>query len=174
MANRVDLNKIVKEFAGSTMKKELDKYSTAGKMAAREIRESIVNAWFDEYNSSSVNAATVYNSYTMAYDDLTFQIIINSYVDLGLYKKKPKAASWREKYGGKWDPEYYVLVHLQMTEGIIGLPKESKAYPEHGWENRNRDTGEWYFVQREQGLRDAIFHGAEWDNWSALVEKYAK
>lgn len=170
MAERINLDNLIKEFSGTTLKQELDKYVNAGKMASREIREGIVNAWFGEYNSTSVNEATQYVPYTKAFDDFSIQIIINSYVDLDIYKEnapKVRAARWRKEYGGKWDPEYYVLVHLQMVEGIIGLPKESKAYPEHGWENPN-------FVKRESGLRQEIFDKSNWSRWDELVEKYAK
>lgn len=167
MAERISLENVVKEFAGSTLKKELNKYAEAGKKAAREIREGIVNMWFGEFNSSSVNAATKYVPYTKVFDNFSVQIVINSYVDLDAYADKPEAERWRTKYGGEWDSKYYVLVHLQMTEGIIGLPEKSKAYPDHGWENE-------HFVQRPAGLRYEIFNEANWSKWDALVDKYAK
>ena len=167
MAERVNLNELIEDFAGSTLKQELNKYVRAGRIAAKEIREGIVDSWFGEYNSASVNEATKYVPYTKAFDDFSIQITIDSYVDLDAYAKKPRAQKWVDKYGGKWEPEYYVLVHLQMVEGIIGLPKESKAYPEHGWENPN-------FIKRESGLRDEIFMESNWSRWDELVEKYSK
>ena len=166
MANK-NLNDIVNDFSRETLKKEAKKYASAGKEAAREIRENIVNLWFDEYNSTSVNEATQYVPYTKILNDYAAQIIINSYVDLDVYKDKPKAEAWRSKYGGDWDAKYYVLVYLQMTKGIIGLPEESKAYPEHGWTND-------YFVQRSYGLRDTIFNSVLWDQWDQTVQKYLK
>lgn len=165
MAKQINLGKFVDEFAGSTLKKELKKYSEIGKMAAREIRENIVMNWFGEYNYKSVNEATKYVPYTKMFDNHTAQIDIHSYVSLADYKAKPKAQKWVDVNGGKWDAKFYVLHHLQMTQGIIGLPYESKAYPEREWINE-------HFVQRETGLKDEILNEANWANWEATVAKF--
>ena len=167
MAKQINLSKFVDEFAGSTLKKELKKYSEAGKKAAKEIRDSIVMNWFGEYNYTSVVDATKYVPYTKMFDNYTAQIDIHSYVVLSDYKAKPKAQKWVDVNGGKWDAKYYVLSHLQMTEGIIGLPERSKAYPERNWTNE-------HFVQRDVGLRDAIVNESNWSNWESMVNLYKK
>lgn len=173
MAKRVSLEHVLTEFADVTLKRELEKYKEAGKKAARKIREGIVNRWFGEYNSTSVNESTKYVAYTKIFDNLRVQILIHSYVDLDYYREKfpkTKAEEWRNEYGGNWDAEYYVLVHLQMVQGIIGLPKESVA-------RSSTMLSPWYndnFVQRDRGLREVIQDPVNWVDWDMLVRKYKK
>lgn len=166
MAQRINLDDFVKEFAHTTLQDELKKYSVAGENAARTIREGIVHRWFDSYNYKSMDDATKYLSYTKTFSDASAQILIHSYVDLDAYKEKPKAERWRAKYGGKWDAKFYVLEHLQMTRGIIGLPPKSRAYPEHGWRNPT-----WPAGRRESGLKTLIFNPTNWSNWEKTVTK---
>ena len=186
MPERLNLKKYLGDFISNTMKNELKRYEYAGKKAAKEIREGIVNRWFGEFNSDSVNDSTMYVAHSQVFKNLTAQVTIDSYVDYDYYQDyytKYDAAKWRERnpeFAGNWEPEYYVLVHLQMVEGIIGLPKRGKRrldYPEYTrigggiilnghWENEN-------FHQREYGLRDEIFNKDNWAQWDMLVSKYA-
>ena len=166
MAQRINLDDFVKEFAHTTLQNELKKYSVAGKNAAKTIREGIVHNWFGDYNYESIDQATQYLPYTKVFDDVSAQIIIHSYVDLDAYKDKPRAEAWRTKYGGKWDAKFYVLEHLQMTRGIIGLPPKSNAYPEHGWRNPT-----WPAGRRNEGLKKVLFNPANWSSWSQHVAK---
>ena len=163
--NNFDSKKLVEEMTKSVLKRELKKWAEAGRRAAKEIRSNVIMSWFGEYRYHSVLAAEKHLPYTMMMGNNMAQIIINSYVDLDAYKDKPKAQKWVSKYGGKWDAKYYVLSHLQMTEGIIGLPARSVAHPEHGWVNR-------HFIKRSVGLRDAIFEAPDWAQWDIMVNKF--
>ena len=161
MASQINFDAFVDAFASDILKKDLKRWENAGKKAVKQIREDIVNEWFGEFNSSSVNEATQYRSYPKFFDNATAKIYIHSYVDIDAYKEKPKAEKWVSKYGGSTDPKEYVL-RLQMTEGIIGLPEKAKARPESNWVNNN-------FHKRDIGLRDATFNSEKWETFQDLT-----
>lgn len=161
MAKSINFDKFVKEFANDVLKTDLKKYEKAGKDAVKQIREDIVNEWFGEFNSSSVNEATQYRTYSKFFDDATAKIYIRSYVDVDAYKDKPSAQRWVTKYGGNLDPKEYVL-KLQMVAGIIGLPEKATARPESNWKNK-------HFHQRPIGLRDVTFDRKKWEKFYTLI-----
>lgn len=162
MAKQMNFDAFVDEFANDTLKSDLKRWENAGKEAVKQIRESIVDEWFGEFNSSSINEATQYRVYSRFFVDATAKIYIHSYIDIDEYKEKPKAEKWVSKYGGKLDPKEYVL-RLQMTEGIIGLPEKATARPDSNWENSN-------FHKRDVGLRDTIFKSEKWKTFDSLVK----
>lgn len=172
---KIKFDNLVDEVSKIELKNQVKAYSKAGKDAMKEIREGIVNAWFGEFNSDSVNASTDYTAYTTYFSNNTAQVVINSYVNLDRYvynHHTDSADRWRAnhpKYAGKWDSSYYVLVHLQMVEGIIGLPEETTARLDEGyyWENK-------HFHQRDKGLRDEIFNSPRWNDWNEIINKHVK
>ena len=171
MANQVSFSVLVDAVANEALKKDLEKYKKAGKEATKQIREDIVNEWFGEFSSSSVNEATQYNVYTKAFDNASIRISIHSYVDVDAYKDKPSAQRWIQRkpiVGNIIDPKEYVL-RLQMTEGIIGLPAHATFAP--NWTNKGWDHGiNLHFHQRPIGLREATFISEKWSEFQSLVD----
>ena len=156
------------------IKQTINEYGEAGKKAMKEIRTSIVDEWFGEFSSSSMNAATKYTYYPRCYNNGTGIIYINSFVDTEAYKKKPKAQAWMERHyndgdnsgGGSklWKTSEEYVLQLQLVEGIIGLPAKS-TYRDIKWKNHN-------FHKREVGLRTYIFNHPSWSQVQTLVDKY--
>lgn len=175
MAQQIDFKKFVEGFAKTELNRQLEDYKFAGRKAMKEIREGITAKWFGEYNQESMDEATVYNVRTNFFDNLTARITVHSYVDPSLYKEKPKAQAWVDKYGGDLDPREYVL-RLQMTEGIIGLPKKARSYEERTGEKYD-DGHSWkhginqYFVRRKPALRDAVFNSPDWGKFGTRVSQ---
>ena len=170
-AERINLTDI----KNKVIRQNLSVYGKIGIKAMKEIRTTIVDEWFGEFNSTSMNAATKYTYYPSYHSDGTASIYINSYVDTEAYKKKPKAQKWMNDYyhgdkgggssGGKlWKTSEEYVFRLQLVEGIIGLPEKS-TYRDIGWVND-------HFVKRETGLRTYIRDHPMWGQFQSLVNKY--
>lgn len=180
MAEQITFDKFIQEFASQELKKQIVKYEQAGKRAMKEIRENIVNAWFGEFNSSSVNFATMYNVYSRYFNNGEAKIYINSYVDVDAYKDKPSASRWIRKHSdvAKTDPKEYVL-NLQMIEGIIGLPERANFAPGFTQSNSKGDLI-WdngvnqHFHKRARGLQEEIYESDLWKNFNDKVNAFAK
>ena len=150
------------EFENDLIKNEINKYKEAGKKAMKEIRESIVDEWFGEFSSLSMNTATQYTGYSTFYSSGMAKIFIHSYVDTDVYNDKPKAEKWREKWGGNMSGREYVL-DLLLKQGIIGLPEKSNLRGLN-WTNPN-------FHQQEP-LEAYISGSDKWSQFESLVNKY--
>lgn len=137
--------------------------------ATRAVRESIVNSWFGNFNSESLNAATVYHPYSTLFDDGRATFVVNSYISLDKYTKKQKADEWvkrnKNEIGDvKWESNEYVL-RLQLFQGIIGLPELASARPTK-WINPNPHV--------QAPLHAVIMESSEWDKWEDRVIEIAK
>lgn len=142
------------------LKTQMNNYKNAGKKAMKEIRKSIVDEWFGEFSSTSMNNATQYNTYTQLYSDDTARIIIRSAVYPDMYNHGQSAQNWYALHGGNSIPEEYVL-DLQLEQGIIGLPEKSTV---SDWVNPN-------FHQNDP-LRLYIENNAKWQEFEDIVNKY--
>ena len=149
------------------LRNRLKEVGTMASNEMKEIRNSIIDEWFGEFDSISMKVAWVQKRPRWRIYDNMATLWVEAYVDIGKYNEKPKAEAWRSKYGGDLDSREYVL-GLQLDQGIIGLPKESQAYPEHNWVNPN-------FHQRPQSLMDYIVGHSRFSDfmskYQAMIEE---
>lgn len=180
MASQINFKEFVEKFAVSALKSNLSKYEKAGKQAAKQIRENIVNDWFGEFNSSSVNEATQYVAYSRLFDNFTGKVYITSYVDIDAYKDKPSARRWIQRHpivGNIKDPKEYVLM-LQMKDGIIGLPAHSTFAPNftqgtNGYMHWINGVNQ-HFHQRPTGLEEETYNSELWQNFNDMIDNLVK
>lgn len=162
MARLISLSEFIYEFEIDTLQEELKKYEVAGEMAMREIRESIVNEWFGQFNSRSMNLATQYKGGNRrVWNNKKAEVTIRSWIDIDRYEPKDKAAAWRDTYGGDKEAEEYVL-DLQLYEGIIGLPRESNER-DIGWVNM-------HFHQKIP-LWTYLSLNSRWNEFESIVDR---
>ena len=157
------------ELKNVVLKNNLEGIKESCVEATKIIRESIVNAWFGEFNSESLNAATVYHPYSTLFDDGRATFVVTSYISLDKYTKKQKADEWLERNkdeigSPKWESNEYVL-RLQLLQGIIGLPEIASARST-GWVNPNPHV--------QAPLHAVITNSSEWNKWEDKVIEVAK
>lgn len=138
---KLKLDKVNKQLIDNIIGKEVRRVERLGKFTMRQLREQIVNEWFDEFNGESMNESTKYiSSFKQSGKEVV--VTITSYVDIAEYDGSRLSASrWRKKYGGDLDSGEYVL-GLQFDEGIIGLPEKATYREDSHWVNN-------YFHQQE-------------------------
>ena len=168
------------ELKNVVLKSNLDGVKESCVEATKIIRESIVNAWFGEFNSASLNDATVYHPYSTLFDDGKATFVVTSYISLDKYTKKQKADEWLERHKDeigdpKWESNEYVL-RLQLFQGIIGLPEIATARP-NGWiDPESGEPTRWINPKPhvQAPLHAVITGSSEWEKWEDKVIEIAK
>lgn len=158
--DKSSLRKIIQDSA----KDQINLYKQAGKSAMKEIRTSIVDEWFGQFSSVSMNVATRYSASSQIVNqgNVIARVTIRSWIDIERYNPEQNAQKWKAKYGGSKDARQYVL-DLQLYQGIIGLP-EKATYRDTGWVND-------HFHQKDP-LINRIDDVGRWKEFENVVNKY--
>ena len=161
-------NNVLKKEVNKFVDKVVDRYISAGKKAAEDIRTSTVDKWYGSGNHS-MSTATMYDARVRNTGSKKI-ITITSHVNIGILEAMgayPDARRWSERhaqdYSMPWSPSEYVVFN-QWELGIYALPARAR-FTGTGWVNKN-------FIQKVP-LRLEM-ESAFKEQWAMKVQQYVK
>ena len=156
------IDKMVKNFAREQLRVRLKEIGEMASAEMKEIKNDIVDEWFEGYNPRSMKLAmTVSTPQVRTYQDGSGgELRIKLWVNVARYEPKLKANKWAETYGGSLSGEMYVLEN-QLDKGILALPEKATHRPDSNWVNE-------YFAKQNNGrvpLWGYLINNPRWDSW---------